>query len=240
MSIWVRHLTAVLALFVSAQSVAQSLEIPEEELAKESVLPKFDRPDNVRHRNVVTDKKVEFGVYFGSNFTEPIYNQSKLGVNAGYHISEDAAIMFNFAKWTGGLNTQYVPSIEETGSLDFSRVPVLEYSLWGNYELKSYYGKISLTKKGVMNLSLYPIMGLGLTKYVHKVYPGINGGVGQKFYFGNSMALRIDFKLQYQQGPNPFLEGGLQKSNTTKPDPSEFSDKWSLDTIFDLGLSFLF
>ena len=219
---------------------AESIDIPEDELARESVLPKFDRPDNVRNRNVVTAKRTEMGLYYGANFTEPIYNQSKLGLNLGYHWSEDSAIMFNFAKWMSGRNAQYVPGIEEKhGSIDFSRTPDLEYSLWANYELKAYYGKISLTKQGVMNLSLYPIMGAGVTKYTHKTYPGINAGVGQKFYFGPSLALRIDFKFQYQQGPNPFLTN-LGKAPAAVPDGGAFEDKFRLDNVMDLGLSFLF
>ncbi|MFN7729653.1 MAG: outer membrane beta-barrel domain-containing protein [Bdellovibrio sp.] len=230
-----------LLLLTGAQQslAADSVDIPEEELARESVLPRFDRPDNVKNRNVVTEKKVEFGAYVGSNFTEPIYNQMKFGFNLGYHWSEDASIMVNFAKWMDGRNSQYVPGIEQKGNLDFSRAPNLEYSMWGNYELKTYYGKISLTKQGVMNLSVYPIMGVGVTKYTHKMYPGVNGGIGQKFYFGKSLALRIDFKLQYQQGPSPFLKGGLAKSQAA-PDAGDFEDKFRLDNVMDIGLSYLF
>lgn len=233
-------ITLALALMTGKSLAAETVDIPEDELARESVLPKFDRPDNVKNRNVITNKKVEFGAYLGSNFTEPIYNQSKIGINVGYHFSEDAAFTVNFAKWMSGRNSQYVPSIEKQGPYDFGRTPNLEYSLWGNYELNSYYGKISLTKQGVMNLSLYPIMGVGVTKYTNKTYPGANFGVGQKFYFGKALALRIDFKLQYQQAPNPFL--GEKKLLTTQPAPSagDFSDKWALGTIMDMGMSYLF
>lgn len=231
----------VMVLVVSSQVFAEeAFEIPKEELARESVLPRYDRPDSVRNRNVLTEKRMELGGYWGWNFTEPIYNQTKIGFNFSYHLSEDRAVNVNFSKWMSGLNSQYVPAIEEKGSLDFSRVPALEWSLWGNYEFKSYYGKISLTKQGVMNLFLYPLVGAGVTKYVHKLYPGVNGGVGQKFYFTKDLALRIDFKLQLQQTPNPFLKGGLAKSLPTKPDPSEFSDRLAFDTVMDVGMSYLF
>ena len=232
-------LTALNVLSLRAWS-AETVDIPAEELARESVLPKFDKPDNVRNRNVVLDKKMEFGMYFGGNFTEPIYAQSKIGFNLGYHLSEDAAVMFNFAKWMSGRNTQYVPQIESKGSLDFDRIPNLQYSLWGNYEITSYYGKISMTKQGVMNVAMYPIVGLGVTKYDNKVYPGVDGGIGQKYYFTKALALRIDFKLQYQQGPNPFLGGGKLVKGSATPSGGDFEDKWMLGTILDLGLSYLF
>ena len=231
---------AALSFLATKAGAAETVDIPAEELARESVLPKFDRPDNVKNRNVVTDKKVEFGMYVGGNFTEPIYNQTKLGVNLGYHLSEDSDIMFNFAKWMAGRNTQYVPQIEAKGGLDFDRIPNLQYSLWANYEIQSYYGKISMTKQGVMNISMYPIMGFGLTKYDNKIYPGINGGIGQKFYFTKALALRIDFKLQYQQGPNPFLGNQALVKGHAAPSGGDFEDKWMLGTIFDLGFSYLF
>lgn len=233
-------LSLLLVNFSLAAVASEGIEIPLDELAKESVLPKFDRPDIVKNRNITTDHKMEFGFYYGGNFTEPIYNQSKLGLNLSYHQSEDAAFNLNFAKWMTGRNSQYVPGIEDKhGRIDFNRVPNLEYSLWANYEVKAYYGKISLTKRGVMNLSLYPIIGLGATKYSHKTYPGVNVGIGQKFYFGKSMALRFDFKFQYQQGPNPFLRD-LGKGADPVPDPGNFEDKFRLDNVMDFGLSFLF
>jgi outer membrane beta-barrel protein len=239
-----KRLLLVLATLIFAFEfqihAAETVDIPEEELAKESVLPKFDRPDSVKNRNVVMDKKIEFGAYYGANFSEPIYNQSKLGVNIGYHWSEEDAVMFNLAMWMSGRNSQYVPSIEEKGNTyDFSQTPNLQYSVWANYERNAYYGKISLTKQGVMNLSLYPIAGLGMTKFEHKMYPGLNGGIGQKFYFNKSLALRIDFKIQYQQTVNPFLGNNRLKVGQ-HPDPGEFSDKWDIGTVLDVGMSYLF
>jgi len=232
-----------LALFIGAvlpARASETVEIPQEELARESVLPRFDRPDNVKNRNVVTSHKVEFGVYYGLNFTEPIYNQSKIGFNAGYHLSEDSAIMVNFAQWMSGRNSLYVPNIQaQAPQTDYSRVPDLKDSIWVHYEVTAYYGKISLTKNGVMNTTLYPIFGAGATQYTNKVYPGIDVGVGQKFYFTKTIALRIDFKFQYQQSPNPFVGSALQVSQPA-PSSGAFSDQWTLGNILDAGVSFLF
>lgn len=227
-----------LAVLFPLQSLAQDLEVPEEELARETVLPRFERGEAVKSRNIVTNKKIEAGAYLGFNFTEPIYNQTKFGFNVGYHFDEQNLLMFNFVKWMDGLNTQYTDQLRSQYSLDFSRAPKLEMALWANYELQAYYGKVSLTKNGVLNLHLYPILGFGLTKYSHKMYPGINFGLGQKYYFGKSFALKFDFKLQYQQGPSPFLASGLNPS-VPAPSPGDFKDKFSLGTIFDLGFTFL-
>jgi hypothetical protein len=77
------------------RTAAAQMEVPEEELARESVLPRFERGEAVKNRSVVTEKKLELGVYGGWNFTEPIYNQAKLGFNAGYHFSEANAFIMS-------------------------------------------------------------------------------------------------------------------------------------------------
>lgn len=231
-----------LILVSTLPAVAVEVEVPEEELAKESVLPRFERGEAVKNRNVITNKKFEFGPYFGWNFTEPIYNQAKFGLNAGYHLTEEHALTVNFVYWMQGRNTQYTDLLYQVQGLDFTRVPSVSYAFWLNWELQAYYGKMSFTKRGVTNLHLYPILGLGLTKSDAKMHPGINVGLGQKFYFGKSVALRIDFKVQYQQHPNPFLHPGLRNKAPTVdpvPSPSAFGDKFSLGTILDFGFTFL-
>lgn len=234
-----KHLSLFLLLASFPLTVFANVEVPEEELAKESVLPRFDRGEAVKNRNIPTAGRFEVGGYGGWNFTEPIYNQMKFGGNIGYHLDETHAFMLNFTKWMDGRNSQYTDLLAKQG-LDFSRAPDIEYAVWGNYELKAYYGKISMAKSLVTNMHLYPILGAGITKYTHKMYPGINTGLGMKFYFSPNFALRFDFKLQMQQGVNPFLGGGkLLSSTTARPAPEDFGDKFSLGTILDVGFSFL-
>jgi outer membrane beta-barrel protein len=219
-------------------SAAETIEVPDDELAQESVSAKFERPDPVKNRNVITNGKFELGGYYGFNTLEPIHAQGKFGVNLGYHWNEMSAAMINFAMWNSGLNTQYTDGLA-TKNLDFTRAPKLKYSIFGHYEWKIWYGKISVTKKGVTNLSTYPIFGLGMTAYDHKNYYGVDVGIGQKFYFGKSFALRADFKIQYSQQPSPFLRGYMRTADPV-PSPAQFDDIWDLGTIIDIGGSFLF
>ena len=62
---------------------APSIELPEDELAKETVLPVFEKPGMVRMRNVVTRKKYEVGMHYGWLMTEPIFDTSRIGLT-GY------------------------------------------------------------------------------------------------------------------------------------------------------------
>jgi outer membrane beta-barrel protein len=219
--------------------VFAEVELPEEELARESVLPKFDNSASVRSRNVTNADKFELGGYLGFNFSEPIENQMKLGINFGYHWNENSAIMFNFAQWMSGLNSQYTSSLNSTFNLDFSRAPALQNSMWLHYEMLLYYGKISLAKQTVMNFNLYPIFGGGMTTYSNKSYYGVDGGVGWKLFLNKAWALRFDLKLQYSGQPSPFLGGHMQPAQPV-PAGSDFYDITTLSTIFDLGLVALF
>jgi outer membrane beta-barrel protein len=237
---WIAFFTALLVLAQTLEvRAAETMDIQEDELAQETVLPKFDRPESVKNRNITTANRFEFGAYYGWNILEPILNQSKVGFNAGYHLSEQSAFMLNYAQWQSGLNTQYTDGLAGgSNNLDFNRAPKLKYSLYGHYEWKIFYGKISVTKNGVVNLSTYPIFGAGTTAYEHKNYFGADIGIGQKFYFGKSVALRADFKMQYGQKPSPFLQGRMR---TTDPLPAagDFADKTDLSTMLEIGLSFL-
>lgn len=231
--------SSILTVLMLGATLAQAqVDVPEEELAKESVLPRFERGEAVKNRNVVTANRVEIGGFAGWNFTEPIYNQTKAGLNLGYHFNETHSFMLNIVKWMEGRNSQYTDLLSKQG-LDFMRAPNLEMAVWGNYELKAYYGKMSLSKNAVTNLHLYPILGAGISKYTHKVYPGVNAGLGMKFYFTENFAMRFDFKLQMAQGVNPFLGGGKLITSNPKPSPSDFGEKFYLGTILDVGLSIL-
>ncbi len=235
----IRILVFLSALLMSGASHAEVIDFPQEELAQESVLPKFDRPESVKKRNVVTANRFELGGYYGWNIVEPIQNQSKFGLNLGYHWSEESAFMLNYSQWSGGLNKLYTDGLAESpNNLDFSRAPKLKYSVFAHYEWNIFYGKISLTKQGVMNLTTYPIFGLGMTAYEHKNYPGVDAGIGQKFYFGKRMALRADLKFQYSEKPSPFLKGKMKPTDPS-PNATDFKDKWEFGTILDIGFTFL-
>jgi outer membrane beta-barrel protein len=222
-----------------ALPVKAAVELPEDELAQESVFPKFDNPLSVRSRNINNSKKIEVGGYLGFNFSEPIENQMKLGANLGYHWSEANALMFNYSQWMTGLNSQYTSSLNSRYGLDFNRAPVLQNSMWLHYESLLYYGKISLSKQTIMNFNLYPIMGLGMTTYSNKSYYGLDGGIGWKLFFSKRWALRCDLKIQYSGQPSPFLNGKMKPSQPT-PGASDFKDITTLSTIFDAGLVALF
>lgn len=229
----------VIASLMASIVFAEVIEFPEEELAQESVLPKFDKTEAVKNRNVTTASRFEFSPFLGFVTTEPIYAPMKFGFNLGYHWTEDSAFIVNFSKFQSGLNTQYTDQLREKYKLDFNRAPAPSYAAFLNYEYNVYYGKISLTKQGIMNLSTYPLFGIGVQAFEHKTFPALHAGVGQKFYFNRYFGLRVDLMLQYAQAPSPFLFGKMRSVDLPAPAPGDFEEKWNLQTVLDLGITIL-
>lgn len=232
----------LLGLISSHTAVASDpFYVPKDELMQEVVLPRFDRRESVKRPNVIFKDRIELGVFGGSNFTEPIYNPLKFGLELGYHWADIHSAHLSINNWMSGFNSQYVPGISAQGAprYDFSRVPTPQMSYWGYYNLKAYYGKISLSKKDTMNLSLYTQYGAGITQFTHKSYPGVSVGVGQKFYLSNNLGFKAEVRLQYQGQPNPFL-GNNRLNGPTRPSPSEFADIMRFGTIFELGVLWMF
>lgn len=216
---------------------AQVIELPEEELAKESVLPVFDKPQSVRSRNIVTDGRFDGTLLYGLALTEPIHNVSRFGVSLYYHTSEDNAFGLLYAKNSGGLS-MYANQLRDKYTLDFSRAPAPQQTILGDWNWKMYYGKMSITKQSVINFSLYSTLAGGLVQYQHKSYPALAPGLGQKFYFGKNFALRFDLRLYMHQAPIPFLAGRIKASDPV-PEFSEFQERLTYTTLLDVGLSWL-
>lgn len=246
----------LMVLFFNTTAFAEEIELPMEELARESVYPIFDRPDVVKSPNVIQQNKFEVGGYYGWKVTEPIYNQAKFGLWLGYHWNEGSGLILNYSSWLAGLNRQYTDGITQASTpasdpsdyLDFSRIPKKSYSLFIQYDWTLFYGKISFTKQGVTNLFLYPILGAGVTAYEHKNYPGLEIGLGQKIMFSSSVALRTDIKFIASQYPSPFIgdntppftnDPSLRTKNPA-PNFSDFKDKMGIDTLLDIGFSVIF
>lgn len=233
------------ALLLNRTAFADEVvDLPQEELARESVYPLFDKPTSVKNRNVVTAGRVDADVFYGMALTEPIANVSKLGLAAYYNFNEDHALGLMYAKNSSGLSS-YAKQLHNQFGLDFNRAPKPDSTLMLDWNIKAFYGKMSITKSTVLNLSLYGTVAAGMVKYASKSYPAVALGLGQKFYFTNQFALRCDLRLYAHQAPIPFLDGALHDgSNGATPDPvpneNQFKERMTYTTNLDIGLSYLF
>lgn len=234
-----RILFAIVLLFSQNLFAKDYIDLPEEELARESVTPVFDENPSVKNRNIVTDQKFDLNAFYGWAMTEPINNVSKLGVTVYYNTSEENAFGFMFAKNFSGVSS-YANQLKDQYQLDFARAPFPDSTMMVDWNRKFFYGKMSITKRTVFNLSLYTTLMGGMIKYVHKSYPGIAGGIGQKFYFTKSWALRLDLRIFMNTAPIPFLGENKLKTSSSVPSYSEFSERMTITSVIDVGVNYLF
>jgi outer membrane beta-barrel protein len=207
---FIRVFAAVLAtasLYV-ARAHAETIEFPEEELATESVLPVFDKTVVVRQRTVTLANRLEVGIGGGLNLVEPLYSQTVYNFLATYHFDETNGVNLLGLFLSSGLSSAGEDLKNGIGlsnglTFDASLAPTVQEMVFANYEMNAYYGKFSITKQTVMNLSLYGFAGLGYIGWSDSPTIGGDVGMGQQLYFTPSMGLRADLLLAMYSGPDP-------------------------------------
>ena len=230
-------------LSFSHGALADEIEFPEEELARESTLPIFDKQRAVLNRHVVTEKRFEFGVGGGIEMNEPYYNDYMFSAQGTYNYSEMSAINVQGLYWMDGLS-DYGEQLRKGSNtapvfpaFDAGLAPHPVWAVFANYQFIAYYGKISVTKQTVMNLNLFALAGLGYINMDSISTVGFNLGLGQNFFITNNVGIRADLRWLIFQGPNPPSQR-LDPTKGDKPSASAFEDR-----IFyngQLGLSLVF
>lgn len=227
-----KSLIIVLALFgtYSHSLFAEEIEFPEEELARESTLPVFEKQRAVLNRTVVTDKHFELALGGGLEMNEPYYNDYMFQAMGTYNFTERSAVNILGLMWMDGLS-DYGAKLKKgrkTGpspfpAFDASKAPYPKFGLFANYEFIAYYGKISISKQSVMNLNTFALAGIGYINMDSSNTVGLNLGVGQNFFLTKNFGLRADLRWLIFQGPDPTsVTGGLDPTKTYAP--GQFGD----------------
>lgn len=228
-------------VFAAAEGVqAKPLAFPEEELAKESVLPVFDVPNSVRNRNVPVANKVEFGVFAGAVTDEPLFKQLQYGVVGTYHFNEFHGLNFTFAQMEKGIGT-YAEQLKNdpTVGLDITNAFGPQSYALANYQYTAFYGKLSILKKLVINTHIYGLGGLGAVLYDGQSALALSAGLGQRFYLWPNLALRFDLKWVRFSGPDALSRSKTEiQSGALKID--DYDTTTYLLSNITAGLVFLF
>jgi outer membrane beta-barrel protein len=233
-----------LFLFCVGTANAETVEFAEEELATESVLPVFDNSVSVRDRNVITEKRIEIGGFAGFNLNEAFYNPYNVGGYVTYHFNEESAVNL-FANYYLEGTSSYADQLkagEGLGSaangLDFNRAPATKWLALGSYQFTAYYGKMSISKQSITNLSLFLLAGLGAVGIGDETTFAANIGLGQKFYFTSDLAMRFDLRFIFYQAPNP-LSADIRVNQGSSLPSSAFEKMWVFNYLLTLGLVYI-
>ncbi len=237
-TIWI-----LIALFVGAHSFADEIEVPEEELARESTLPVFSKRRAVLNRSVLTAERIEVGIGGGIEMNEPFYNDYMMNFQGTYNYNETGGINVQGLIWMPGLSSygEQLKAGNTTGSHQFQsfdaiKAPHPKWGVFGNYEYIAYYGKISISKQSVMNLNLFGIAGLGYINMGSVSTFGLNLGLGQNFFVTNNLGIRADLRWLIFQGPDATTQT-LRPQDT--PAASSFGNRIFYNTQIGLSLVYI-
>jgi outer membrane beta-barrel protein len=224
------------------------ITFPDEELSTESVLPKFEDRVAVKNRRVNHEGRFEVNLMAGMVASEPIYDPITYGFSLAYHFDNTRGIhvmgtFFSEGLSSSGKSLQSGQVIRDDGGqsgqeFDALKAPFKEYMLAAHYQYTAYYGKISLSREKIMNLSLSGLLGGGFYGMSGLTVPTINFGVSQRLYFNSHIALRFDLLFSLFNGPDITSNGELLRTDPA-PDPGSFDKTFQFDSNIYMGLSIL-
>lgn len=233
-------ISVAVALCLPQAAGAETIEFPEDELAAESVLPVFDRPEAVKNRNVLTANRIELGALGGYSLTEPFFNPLSVGATGTYHINETSGLNLFYDYYLQGISSyakQLNPIPKTNNNMNLQYAPAPKSLFLASYQYTAYYGKISVAKDYVMNLGLYGLAGVGAITVGDVTKPAASVGLGQKFYLSKDFALRFDLRLLGYKGPD-VLSYRLVSANEIQP-ASKFEEKLNYQTLLSFGAVYL-
>ena len=237
----------------SAHSV--KIQFPDEELAVESVLPLVDTPNVVLNRNISLKFRLELDLGLGLGLDEPFYsNYYPTGILT-FHLTEIHAISLMGAYFfpqrssngdclshdKNTLLQSMSPAEMEINCLQTKRfdsllAPYPQYSVFLNYHYSPYYGKISLSKSWVLNLSIYGFVGAGLVvSDQNDQFMALDIGLGKKLYLNRWLGLKASLGFVGYYGPaTARLE--LDREKIRYNNLSAEQKRFNINTILHFGV----
>lgn len=245
----------IIVLFTFLSSVfafAEDITFSNDELARETVFPVFRSTEMIKNRYVKTKGRFEIGFGAGINQTDPLYEGINYNGAITYNLTEIHGVRLTGMLIQKGLsaNGKKIKEGVKGRKIDFSKVPHPSQMIIADYQFTALYGKISLTKNTVLNLSLYGLVGGGFINFTPSASdlnisdisasPVFSTGFGFKAYLNPHIALQYDLKLPIYRGANP-----LHKDVTSGKDDGSYSgNSWKTDIYFPIisnfSLVFLF
>ena len=207
-SLFFKHSFFLFFLFFSVFSAhALKIHFPDEELAAESVLPLTDASEVILNRNVVIKHRTELGLDLGVGLDEPFYFKFYPMGSLTFSITEIHSVSligvyFHSSLSSAGKELREGIGLNEGRTFDPLKAPYPQYSFFLNYLYTPYYGKVSLAKQWVLNLSIYAFAGGGLVvSNKNDRFPALDLGFGKKLYFNKWWGLKTSIGFYSYYGP---------------------------------------
>ena len=228
------------------QVEAFQIRFPDEELASESVLPLIVPTRVVLNRNISLKYKVEIELGGSFGLDEPFYFPVYGLGGIAFHFTEKHAVSitgvyFPPLRSLSGKDLAEGKGLKEGKAFDPLKAPYPNMMSFLNYQYTPYYGKLSLSKNWVMNLSIYGFVGSGILVFNHSEVTAVgNLGIGQKLYFNKWFGIRGDLGFYGYYGPaTAKLDLGSSVEGIRYDQIEPKNKRLIINAIVNVGLIFL-
>ena len=209
----------VLFLFFAALPAwPAKIRFPDEELARETVLPLFQPVRAALRRNI--SLKYRFALSGGAawGLDEPFYSifygegrasfywTETIGVNIQVIFIPPVLSAAGQKLRDEGVVVQQQGSGSQKSFFDAQKLLHPYIMTFINLQYTPFYGKISLAKQWAMNLSIYTRFGPGLIVFNEGTkLPSFNLGIGKMIFLNRFFALNGDLGFYSYYGPDPTM-----------------------------------
>ena len=208
------------------------------------VLPRVEDRVFVKNKNILLSKKLFLQTGLGFNLTEPLYDNKAVQFGFGYNLTGDHALRWSSIFFFKGRSDSGQNLLSK--NKDVLLIPYLQGLHLLSYEYNAYYGKISLSREWVMNITSNFNFGGGGAFFTDKVFPMATVGVNQSFYFTTHWAFQIGLNFLAYKGPDPthsecaIIPGGGECDGQDSRASEDLGPRLFYHTYLGAGFVYLF
>ena len=171
----------------------------------------------VQNRNYSKKNRISLQFGAGTVSTDPFLDVKSVGGAIGFHFSEELGLNLVGRKYIVN-DSSYLTELQQglvTGTPSSANTNKPISYMGGELEYSPFYGKISLTGSSIVHYDAHFLLGAGMTDTDSGKYFTPSIGFGPQFYLGNSVALRLDYRLSHYKETIP------EKVLLTRPNAGE-------------------
>lgn len=154
----------------------------------------------VQNRQYSKKNRLSIGASIGTASTDPFLSVQAASASLGYHFSETFGVTAIYRKYLVSDSKAYDEFRSGVSTNVAAGTAVINTNrpssfMGGEMEYSPLYGKISLSGASIVHYDAHLLLGAGITDTETGKYFTPTVGVGPQFYLGNSVAVRLDYRL---------------------------------------------
>lgn len=224
---------------VPVETTRSMIQIPDEELPRQSAPPILDDPSAFQNPIIKFPKRFELISRAGWLLDEPFYQPFSTGIQTVYHLDEIHSLGIFYEQWATGESELAQQFGQSSAKLEFNRAPGPKDGYGVLYGHRIQYGKVNMGQDLVLPMTLNLSSEVGFIRYDTKALPYLSAGAGPQIYLDQHWNFGLVVKLIARQIVDP-LSQSLRATDTEVRDINQYSTstRYGFDLNFNIGYLF--